>query len=832
LQYIFLIIIMCINFIRKFMNKRTAILLILPFFFAITSCIRNDLDAFTDLTIEDVAVPGDFDWSTVVTAKLTVTPEDVYNAQYHYIIEVFGENPVTNSSASLLAKGVATRSMSFVTSLVMPASTSIVYVRQTTPTKNQVVQAVAVSGSSDLTCDFNTTVSVKASAMAEIPSLRSAKNVIAQDPTPSGATQLTSKSDNVDWTSNANFVIPAGETYSGSVVLGNNSALYVEGIFKLAGNKNFTMNSGSKLVIQSSGDFQTSSKSDFQFDTNTQVKNFGNIKSTNNWTITNNALFYNYGTFDVVKFSATNTAEIHNSGTFTSNNSVELTSSAKLYNNGIIDIKNFSTTNAQCTVVNSGDFDVQDVSIASAPFTNEGSLVVGKTLALSSSCNLYNTGSIVTKDMTTGSGAKIYNNCHLLVTDDFNAKGVSVFLYNQSLLKTTALISDGSIYQMEGGAILEAETAKFSTWRNYINGSNSGYALARLKTIEPVKASDLSSNITFQGDVEIECTSCTANPQYNTFYVVSGSDVRWSLTGASTTVIAASSCNGTGNAGVVTPEEPVTPTDPAFPILVDLTTDYSFVMEDSWPNLGDYDLNDLVVDLNISYLQNAENKATKMMVTYKLRAVGATKRIAAAFQLDKILSGQVSSVSYSTPVLTGEVFTTEKGGLEAGQTNAVIPMFDEAHAFLTPNSSNILNTIIGGEYYEPKTNTVTITFDSPVDPSNISIPNLNFFIVTDGYATVSKRTEVHLYGFEPTDKADLTLFDTGDDASGENGNYRSTKNLIWGLLIPVSFDYASEWRDVTSAYPEFAGWCKSGGTGNNYWYQNPSNKSGYIFTTK
>jgi len=198
--------------------------------------------------------------------------------------------------------------------------------------------------------------------------------------------------------------------------------------------------------------------------------------------------------------------------------------------------------------------------------------------------------------------------------------------------------------------------------------------------------------------------------------------------------------------------------------------------------------------------------------------------------LDKILSGQVSSVGYSTSVLNGGVFTTEKGGLETGQSKAVVPLFDEAHSFLTSNSSNILNTIIGGEYYEPKTNTVTITFDSPVDPSNISIPNLNFFIVTDGSASIAKRTEVHLYGFEPTDKADMTLFDTADDASSENGKYRSTKNLIWGLLIPVSFDYASEWRDVTSAYPEFAGWCKSGGNGNEYWYQNASKKSGYIFT--
>jgi len=811
----------------KKITTRSIIALLLVF--SATSCVRNDIDLLNEKNIEDVVIPDDFSWSSLTSAQLTVIPADTYSSDYYYVFEVYGSNPVLDSKATLLAKGVAKAGKNFITVLNLPTSTDVIYVKQISPLKGETVQAVAVSGSS-LTCSFlSAKVASASKAMPAIRSLRSTVKV-ASDPTPSGAVSLTSGSGDVYWTNNKDYVIKSGESFSGTVQLGNNSTLYVEGDYKMAGNKYFSMGSGSKLVIQSGGTFQSSSKSDFQFDANTVIKNYGDAKCTNDISITNNAVFYNYGTWDCVKFTATNTAEVHNEGTFTSNNSVEMTSQAKLYNTGKFDVKTFSTTNNTCTVSNTGDFDAQDVSLHSAPFSNEGSLTVAKTLQLASPCSLYNTGAIVTKDMVSNSGAKIYNNCHLLVEDEFNAAGTTVYLYNESLLKTSSLYSDGTTFEMDGGAILEAETAKFTTWRNYIKGGKSSYALARLKEITPSNSKSLSSNITFSGKSEIECTECTENPQYNTFYVVEGSDVRWALTGKATTDIAGSECNAGGHVGYTDPATPVVPEDPAFPIVVNLTTNYSFIMEDNWPLLGDYDLNDLVVDLNISYLQNADNKATQMMVTYKLRAVGAQKNIAAAFQLDKLTPAQVSSVGYATPVLTGQVFATEKGGLETGQSKAVIPMFDEAHSVLTNSASGMLNTVIGNTYYAPVSNTVTITFASPIDPSDISIANLNFFIVTDAISTTAKRTEIHLSGFEPTDKMDASLFGTGDDASTATSKYRSTRNLIWGLLIPSSFNYASELIDVTRAYPQFAGWCTSGGVENTFWYENPSPKTGYVYS--
>lgn len=817
-------------------NQRFLLMLVLTL--TLFSCVRNNLDFTTDATINDIVVPGSFDWSTLSAAELTVITADAYQAQYYYLVEIFGENPVLNSSAVLLAKGVANSSRNYVANLIFPSAASTIFVRQTDPLQRKIVQSVSLS-SANLICDFNASSSNSSApsfampVMASEVSKRLAAVGLDPDPTPTtNVIMLSASSNEVTSTNSKNYVIPNGVTYTKQITLGSGSCLYVEGTYNLASKKNFVMStSGSKLVIQSGGSVNITNDKSQQYD-DAQIKNFGSLNFGSVYTMTGTTKLYNAGTMNFVNLSATNTCEIHNYGIFGSTNSVGLTASATLYNysGGTINFATFTTGNNTNTVTNEGNFTALNITVKSAPFTNTGSLTVVNTLKLTAPGTFSNSGAVVTKDLTTESTTKIYNNCHIVVTNATSVPGTTIYLYEGSLFKTKFLAGDGTTFEMDKGSILEAEIATFTTWRNYIKGVGTDYALARLASVAPRDNRSLSSNITYQGKVEIECTTHTQNQCYDIFYVVVGSDVRWAATGASTTVIASTACNAGGNNESI-PGDDDPPTDPPFPIIVPLATNYSFIMEDNWPYLGDYDMNDLVVDLSISYLQNAENKAEKMIVAYKLRAVGANYRIAAAFQLDKVLPGQISSVSYYTPVLTGGVFSTEKGGLETGQSKAVIPLFDDAHSLLEPAStaSNILNTIIENTYFTPVSDTITIVFGTPVDPSDISIADLNFFIVTNGSAASAQRTEVHLSGFEPTDKVDVSKFGTGDDASIGFTKYRTANNLIWGLLIPTSFNYAVELKDITAAYPQFAGWCTSGGSENAFWYEFPTDKINYIY---
>jgi len=96
-----------------------------------------------------------------------------------------------------------------------------------------------------------------------------------------------------------------------------------------------------------------------------------------------------------------------------------------------------------------------------------------------------------------------------------------------------------------------------------------------------------------------------------------------------------------------------------------------------------------------------------------------TKKLGVAFQLDQIPASNVTSVSVEsdspTNRLNGTVFTVGSTGIEAGQSKAVIPLFDEAHHFLNNSASEkyyTLNTSELGEYITPKKVKVTIYFKS------------------------------------------------------------------------------------------------------------------------
>lgn len=756
---------------------------------AFSSCVKNNIDTQENTVVAGIDVPSDFNWSTITSAQLTVTLADKTPSPYYYTVSVYGENPLFNSSAVLLAKGVTKLGVDYTTELVIPTSTEVIYVKQVAPSGMEVLQSVEVKGQS-LSCDFNSATASPIKAMPALSSLRSA-NVAVADPTPAGAVILTSTSKDVSWENNKNYVISEGQTFKGTIQLGQNSNLFIEGTYSLNDKKKtLSMADGGRIVIQSSGKLIVGSDNDLSFHIG-QIKNFG--------TLTSGAKF-------------------------------ALTSKSTMYNTGAMNFKILTASNAENQIVNDGEINAENASVQSNPFTNNGSLKSTEVFELATNCHFVNNGTAEFAELNAKSNSAIYNNCHIVVKDLMDIHGIAYLGYPGSLLKAATLQSDGVVYTLSESSIIDAEEALFSTYRNYINGAGTDYALVRFGKVDSYKKA-VSKNITYQGKLEVECSDHLSNEKNNPFWLVEGANVRWSAKGASTTVIASTGCNDGGNAGLVVVPEP--PTDPnKFPILVKLTTDYTFLMEDNWPLLGDYDLNDLVVGLSISYLQNENNKATEMKVVYTLRAVGASKRIAAAFQLDKITPNQISSVSYQSPVLTGEVFKTEKGGLEVGQSNAVIPLFDDAHLLLNPTSgatASLINSIIAGEYYEPVTDSVRIVFTSPIDPSDISIANLNFFIVTNKPAPGGLRSEVHLSGSSPTDKADPFLFGTAADNSVVGKKYTTSDNMIWGMLIPVNFKYASEWRDITSVYPQFSQWCITGGVENSYWYEYPTDKSGYVF---
>lgn len=249
----------------------------------------------------------------------------------------------------------------------------------------------------------------------------------------------------------------------------------------------------------------------------------------------------------------------------------------------------------------------------------------------------------------------------------------------------------------------------------------------------------------------------------------------------------------------------------------------TLAFEDLWPNKGDYDFNDLVVDYNFMQISNGENKVVEINAAITIRAIGASMRNSFLLQLNttpsniKVVSGQS---------LTSGIFALNSNGTEQGQSKAVIPIFDDSFKALNYNGS-IVNTVIGGAYTSPKTINVKIEFNTPIALTTIGTAPYNPFIVLGGV----RGKEIHLPASAPTDLVDKSLFGTGDDDTNLSTQkyYMSDKYLPWAINIPEQFAYPAEKQDITKSFLVFNSWASSGGFNYMDWYMD---KSGYRDNSK
>ncbi len=420
---------------------------------------------------------------------------------------------------------------------------------------------------------------------------------------------------------------------------------------------------------------------------------------------------------------------------------------------------------------------------------------------------------------STTSAKGTYNNDGLFVISNDAYFELTFNIGSGALLEVKNLTMLNSLITIAEEAMLnvtESLTISTSGASKIIQGSDVGTSLAKIKTVTVPSW----TNFELQGNLEVECSNYNVLPESGSTVNqnTTGVDVRFVNVGETTVTIPPSDYNKGGN--IVTPPE-TPPADPGFPIIWN-GTNVTYLFEDNWPLLGDYDMNDVVMDVTPTYMTNSENKVTQLRLDVVLRALGATKRLAVGLQLDGIYPSMITNVTRSSKVGVNEtVFPTDKTkGLENGQTFAVIPIFDIAFEALGKSSPEITNTIKGGGNSGSSMSVpITVIFNTPVDIESLSIDKFNLFLVNGGYT--SSRDEIHLSGYQPTDKANTSKFGAADDNSNSGRLYTSKNNMIWALAIPGSSSYPTEWTSIRLAFPQFQDWVLSGGGSNKTWYNNP-----------
>lgn len=237
----------------------------------------------------------------------------------------------------------------------------------------------------------------------------------------------------------------------------------------------------------------------------------------------------------------------------------------------------------------------------------------------------------------------------------------------------------------------------------------------------------------------------------------------------------------------------------------------TLAFEDNWPNVGDYDLNDLVVTERFERIYNAAGEITGMRLVGNIEARGASIRNGFALRLMNISPDQVADVFVE---IDGERYDKT---VESGQTDAVIQLWSDTHRFTQTGQSGScshFNTVKACEQFDPVPFVLDIDFVDSV--ATLPHANLDFFI----FQTEFRGREIHFADYPPTDLFDVTQFGKLLDTSEpSNGRYfRTADNLPWALKIPTKWRYPREYIDVVWAYPQYEAWVESSGELSADWF--------------
>lgn len=699
-------------------------------------------------------VPADFKWNSATSMDIRVAVDDKFDGQYFYRVEIFDNDPLLGQGANLLAAGQAKKGQDFVGKLMLPTMAKYLYLRETSP------------------------LGIASVTMIAVDPLKSNIQVSPTSSSSSNRASMARASVNTTISSTNSATVSA---LAATPVVVPNDAV------QISGNANVVVEANKSYVVKTGTTFT------------------GKIDANNG---TSNVKIYVQGTWKNSSFEfnlgSNNSLYITDAGSIDLVNVTQNTNGG-FVNYGTASLSKMETKNTTL-YVNYGTLNANKADITNGSFTNYGVATIQELVSTTNSTVIRNEGTLTVKNASL-TNATLEAVCHTTILS-LKTNGVKINVASGSLLSVDNLDAGGTTINLAASAILAVNNlAKFNSQASTMQGPSSGQALARMKKVD---VNNQYMAITYSGNLEVASSDHTANGQWNTYYVLN-SPAKLVPYDKSTVVIAGTACNAGGNNAPGGNPNDQTVTE------VNLGT-YSYAFEDNWPNKGDYDMNDFVVDMNITKFQNTANKVTKVTLKGKLRSVGASKRLAAAVQLDGVPAGNVKSVTYSKKDLVGANLPLGANGTETGQTNAVVALVDDAHKAFGVADTRFISTQSGA--YAPVDVVITIEFNTPLD--NFSYNTLNMFIVN--YAqNVGGRNEIHLVGYAATDKINKSVITRAKESGillSATDPFKTSKNEPFALALPVSFKYPTEGQKVYDAYPLFKDWVTSGGLQNANWYLN------------
>ncbi len=764
---------------KLIMRKVFKIIQILPIaLFALCvlldSCQKNVFDPEkVKATYEDKFPVKDIDpqmnWK--MTKQVAVTISVFEDRNVNYGIRIYDANPLDeNSTAKLLAEGTANDKMNFTTTMDCPIALTEAYICRIDPQHRNVVKVASINGNT-LNVTFGTNPATRAFTRAENSSITTytPDRTEAEIASLSGQAQVLTNSSVIK--SGEVYKIPEGETFKGRIytdgISGNFATVIIEGTWDPSETLS-SINMGVDLIVTGTGKIMLANAT------------------------TSNKRLTLIGTSRFIVFAGGAIEGGDNSYIYLSNAS----GGRYNYNAGTINVGTIQTDETSAALYNCGSLNIGTLQIS-----NSGS-------------KLINQGRSIIK--RTSVNATIENGCYLEVTEHMygnlimgdNCVASAKEYGSAGDWSKSFKIGSNSMITIEEGAYLNGFT---------VTGPANGSALIKIGKLEGVQSfTHQSGNVYYEiEEIANSITSQSWVAQYlNALKNTDGTISKW---GESPIIIPAGDCTGEGNrpgGGSDTPDTPIT---------------YTYVFEDNFPLVGDYDFNDVVLDVTIDYDRNPDNKIIATNINVTLAAAGATKTIGAGLRIvGNTAKAAIGNITFDGPdkdrfqsTLSGSFFGANGVNPESDTT---IPLFGSVHSVFGVSSGTMVNTGIG-------TTAPTYTYQIKIEQNNanqqeepiITKENLDFFIAYK-YRNMNKRMEVHLYEFRSY----------GSTAAGttQEANLDLAGNNTWAICVPEfrypkeSINISNQEDDSDCAYPQFLNWTRNRNV-NQDWYLYPNENNVY-----
>lgn len=237
--------------------------------------------------------------------------------------------------------------------------------------------------------------------------------------------------------------------------------------------------------------------------------------------------------------------------------------------------------------------------------------------------------------------------------------------------------------------------------------------------------------------------------------------------------------------------------------------------EDSWPENGDYDMNDITIAYNRLVYFREGHGSVAMKETYTFLNNGANYTNGFGYQLTGLKKAEVIKCQVESD------YECVGQGLDGDLDDPTIMLFDNGQKIKAGTTFTVYTSFNNPSYFG--TVNPFIVVNTP--------KSLGDFLSegrTEVHLPTTKQHEIYL----PTKKANTTLWGTSDDKSAPDqniyyvraGNYPFAFDIRWDSSkhgSPTKFVVPEEKLSIEKTYPKFVNWVESNGKKDVDWFLYP-----------